>query len=259
MRRILAVLAVLAPFAAGAETITSTTCTTSNTTGCVTLNTATFSGTRSVTLQITGTWSADLAFEGSLSSSTGYTTVRAYPIGGGSYETHTTSGGAWQVDPAGLTYIRVRATNYTSGTATVIMLPSAASISPDVLRVVGPTFGNVLVSGTVDSNLTQTTLTALDPPCTFVAAPPRTSLTTTPVDVPTTPLTGRTQMLVLNLSNTQEVWCCRGAGCTPTSTAAYVIRHDGQQSWDGIRDTDVIRCRSQAGTADINVQEASCG
>lgn len=137
---------------------------------------------------------------------------------------------------------------------------SALAVSaPDVVRVVGPTFGAVDITGTVNAHLTDTTLTALDPPCTFVAAPPRTTLTTTPVDVPATPLTGRTQMLVLNLSISQEVWCCRGVACTPTSAAAYVIRANGAQTWDGIRDTDIIRCRAQAGTADINAQEASCG
>lgn len=257
MRR-LALLFLLLPAFAVAATITSGTCSPSNTTGCANLAVASPSTTASVSVQVTGTWVATLEFEGSLDG-VNYRPLLAIPSSGGAYTTYTTSNDIWQVHTSGAPHVRVRASSYTSGTAVVLLSANTAPPFTDVVRAVGGTFGPVQVSGTIDANLTQTTLTALDPPCTFVAAPPRTSLTTTPADVPATPLTGRTQMLVLNLSSTQEVWCCRGAGCTPTSTAAYVIRKDGVQEWNGIRDTTIIRCRSQAGTADINVQEASCG
>lgn len=70
-------------------------------------------------VQIIGSWSATLAFEATIDGSDWYA-VSAYPISTGSSGiTSTTANGQWKVLAAGNAQVRVRASAYTSGTATV--------------------------------------------------------------------------------------------------------------------------------------------
>lgn len=130
---------------------------------------------------------------------------------------------------------------------------------PDPVRVVGPTFGEVQVSGTVTSNPSQSFLDALAPACTYPAIPPVVSLTTTVVTVDDATITNRSEMTIVNLGTTINVWCCRGAACTPTATTAYIVRPGVALLFNGLRDSDTMRCRSASGSPDINVVEVSCG
>lgn len=131
-----------------------------------------------------------------------------------------------------------------------VILPDGGT---QVLQVEGRNGGPIVTQ--LDSN----TLAAIAAPtCTVVREPPVIILTTGVVDVPTIPFAGRTQLIVKNLSSNRNVWCCVGAGCTPTSTAAYAILPNGDYQNFPVRDTDIVRCRSSAATADVNAQEAAC-
>lgn len=137
-------------------------------------------------------------------------------------------------------------------------LPVTVGNQRVAVEATGPAGDPVAVSGTV--GLTQSSMNSLTAPCsTISAAPPVITLTTTAVDVPTTPLTNRTQLIVKNLSNNHIVWCCVGAACTPTSTAAYVILTGGDHQDFPVRASTIVRCKSASGTADVNAQEAICG
>lgn len=145
LRPLLLLFAVLAALPAGAANITSATCTPSNSTGCANLTIPSPSTTASVTVEVSGTWVATLAFEGSLGGTT-FRALVAVPSAGGAYATATTGNGLWQVHTAGSAYVRVRATSYTSGTAVVTMNPSTAPPFTDVVRAVGSDFGDVGVA-----------------------------------------------------------------------------------------------------------------
>jgi hypothetical protein len=251
MSRTLFVLALLFSLSSSAATISSSTC---PGTGC---SLSYVPDTPAVSLNATGTWLGTVAVELSADAVT-FRTARAYPVGGGTYTDALTANGSWLVPTEGLVYLRLRATSWTSGTATVTLRHSSALPAVDVVRVVGPTFGEVAVSGTVDLG-TASLSSLVAPECSLPSAPPVVALTTTTQDVPAVPLAGRTQALVINHSSVQRVWCCIGTGCTPTSTAAYVLAPGGGSRVLTVRDSVPIRCRAAVGTADVGVEESSCG
>lgn len=143
-------------------------------------------------------------------------------------------------------------------TNSTIVLPDGGT---QVLQVEGRSGGPLLTSidGTPTVTLDSASLAAIAAPtCTVASLPPVITLTTTPVDVPTVALTGRTQLIVKNLSGARDVWCCVGVACIPTATEAYVILQNGDYQNFPVRDSLPVRCRSAVGTADVNAQEASC-
>ena len=257
MRRLLLLLCLVAA-PSWAATLSTTTCTTTVRTGCAVMDIATLNQLPStVGVQLSGTWTGAVQLEGSVNGST-YVAVTARPASGGSWASEVTANGVWTADVAGLLYFRVRASSLLSGTITVHMTPSTARPMVDVVRAVGSTFGEVAVGGVVE--LGPTSLSSIvAPTCTLPTAPPVVAVSTTPQDVPTSPLTGRTQALVVNHSGIQRVWCCIGTGCTPTSSAAYILEPGGGSRTFSVRATDTIRCRSATGTADVGVEESSCG
>lgn len=257
MRNLLLLLCLLA-LPSLAATLSTTTCTSTVTTGCVTLDMRYNNPPPStVGVQLSGTWTGTVQFEGSVNGSS-YVAVPARPSSGGSWASSATTTGVWAADVAGLLYFRVRASALESGSVTVHVASSTARPVPDVVRAVGSTFGEVAVSGTVDLGVASLS-SLVAPECTLPSAPPIVALTTTPQDVPTVPLSGRTQALVVNHSATQRIWCCVGTGCTPTSTAAYVLEPSGGSRVLTVRDSVPIRCRAAVGTADVGVEESSCG
>ncbi|MDE2097856.1 MAG: hypothetical protein KGL39_11455 [Patescibacteria group bacterium] len=87
-------------------------------TNCVLLNVISTAATAAV--QVAGTYSGTLQFEGSVDG-TNFNAIVAIPTGsvGGARVTSTTGTGAWQVNTSGFAAVRVRCSAYTSGTATV--------------------------------------------------------------------------------------------------------------------------------------------
>lgn len=257
MRPLLILLCLLALPSWGA-TISTTTCTSTVRTGCAVLDFSTLNQIPStVGVQLSGAWAGTVLFEGSVNG-TAYVPVTSRPAGGGSWASESSTNGIWAADVAGLAYFRVRASVLSSGSITATLAPSTARPMVDVVRAVGSTFGEVAVSGVVDLGVSSlASLTA--PECTLPSAPPVISLTSTAQDVPPAPLANRTQALVINHSTVQRIWCCIGTGCTPTSTAAYVLEANGGSRTFSARASNTIRCRSAAGTADVGVEESSCG
>jgi len=84
-------------------------------TGCISLSVA---GLGTVGVQITGTWSGTLTFEGSVDTRT-FVAMNMVAIGGTTQVTTATSNGAFAGGVGGLAIFRVRFSTYTSGTATV--------------------------------------------------------------------------------------------------------------------------------------------
>lgn len=182
-------LLLLLPFAANAASIsrslTSSSCVSGNTTGCVTLS----STSASVSVQLAGTWTASVVFEGS-NDNASFTMLRGWPTGGGESTTTATTPGTWLVDSGGLLYVRVRAASYTSGDVAVSM--SSASARP-VLEQVG---------------LRASTLAALGTESCVVGIARRFALGTTSATVPLgggDPL--RSALTVINTDSLRNVSC----------------------------------------------------
>lgn len=74
-------------------------------------------------VQISGTWAGTLAFQGSVDGAN-FFALNATPYTTGAAVTSTTANGQWQINSAGLCIVQVIATAWTSGSATVALLPS---------------------------------------------------------------------------------------------------------------------------------------
>lgn len=241
MLRLLLFLLLALPLSGRAATISSTTCPGS---GCVTTYLGNIPAT-AVSVQVSGAWVGTIVFEGSNDGSS-YIDLRGYPVAGGAFVTSTAGNGAWTLPAGGLLYVRVRASAWTSGSATVLPQPTSSTVVADVVRAVGSTFGEVSVTTATDGGLpvtlgsqrvsveatgpggdpvaifgsTTTTLTpetvaALGPaPCTLRAGDWVTvsSASATPVppdlsDGGIGAFPGRTAMLLVNASETNSVVC----------------------------------------------------
>jgi len=77
---------------------------------------------------ISGTWTGTITFEGSADGGTSWTAIDAWPLGSRTAVTTATAVGQWQVNAAGLTTLRMRASATMSGAATVTITPSYASL-----------------------------------------------------------------------------------------------------------------------------------
>jgi len=78
---------------------------------------------------ISGTWVATNQFEGSANNGGVWTPTNATPMPGGTGVNNTTANGTWRIVVAGLTNLRVRASAYTNGTATVNIQASPAAMA----------------------------------------------------------------------------------------------------------------------------------
>lgn len=95
--------------------------------------------TGSVSVNVSGTWSATLQFEGG--NGLVFDGVNCNPFPSGAAVTSTTGNDTWFCSVPGLTQFRVRPSAYTSGTAAVIIKPSEA-ISKGVFNS-APTFSSI--------------------------------------------------------------------------------------------------------------------
>lgn len=82
----------------------------------------------SVAVQITGTWTATLAFQASVDGSN-FFSVNGYVPSTGASASSTTANGQWAINTAGFALFRVVCTAYTSGTATVNIGQAVAASS----------------------------------------------------------------------------------------------------------------------------------
>ncbi len=89
------------------------------------------SGYREFALQVSGTWSGTLTFQGSLDGTTFYPVV-ALPVGGGLQVSTTTANGIF-LGFLGCKYLRVQMTAYTSGTAVGALRLSTVPLGLDML------------------------------------------------------------------------------------------------------------------------------
>ena len=87
-------------------------------------------------LHISGTWTATLQFEGSIDDSVWFA-LPVRPAGGGAVVTSTAANGQWFADGAGCSSIRVRASDFTSGTATVEHLRHVSPRVTDSVALTG--------------------------------------------------------------------------------------------------------------------------
>ncbi len=88
-----------------------------------------FNGRNTVGIQITGTWTGTLIFEGSVNA-TDWFTVSALPIGGTTVVTTATANGQWQADVSGFSDFRVRCSVVGTSTAVVDLRVSTATLNP---------------------------------------------------------------------------------------------------------------------------------
>ena len=102
-------------------------------------------------IKISGTWTGTLTFEGSQDSGTTWVATPAHGVGTVYQESSVTGNGAFDINSAGLTNVRVRATATMTGTA-VAQFVLTSSVGPvyvnNPLRIVDNASGNLL---TIDS------------------------------------------------------------------------------------------------------------
>lgn len=82
-------------------------------------------GVGTVAVDVSGTWSGTLQFEGSVNGST-WLGVNAAPVPSGALVTSTTANGNWQINAAGYKAVRVRCSTYSSGTIVIAVRGSLA-------------------------------------------------------------------------------------------------------------------------------------
>lgn len=92
-------------------------------------------GHASATLTVTGTFTGTLTFETAADGGTVYGPATAKILGSGLTSGSATAPGVFRIDVTGMTNIRVRASAFASGTATVKL---AASSSPGLTQVLNP-------------------------------------------------------------------------------------------------------------------------
>lgn len=130
--------------------LTSTTCPGS---GCVTLG---VSGVGGVGVQITGTFTATVQFEGSVDGVT-YAAMNMTPIASTSAVTSATAGGIWSGGVGGLSVVRVRVSAYTSGTVTV-RIQNAPVSARSLVGSGGGTIGGSIAQNQVGFGASSDTL-----------------------------------------------------------------------------------------------------
>lgn len=79
-----------------------------------------------VGVQITGTWTGTVTFEGTIDGVT-FVAIAATPSGGGADVTTTAANGAWRINARGYKGIRCRCTAAMTGTVNVLFDPAVES------------------------------------------------------------------------------------------------------------------------------------
>lgn len=141
--------------------------------------------TSTAMLVVSGTWVATLAFEASVDSIT-YFSIQAQTVPGNAGVTSTVANGQFGLSVGGFQSVRIRASAYTSGTATVTYNTDSnanTSISPDVIN--GGTDGTP-IGNTSDRLKVDTTLSSITGAVTAsFSSKTRVELVTTPVNLST--------------------------------------------------------------------------
>ena len=114
--------------------------------------TTAINGQGSLTLIITGVWSATLQFEASVDG-TNFVNVVGRTPNSGTLSTNTAGNGTWRFSVGGFDIFRVRASAYTSGTASITIRNSLSSDNI-VLTEALPTGANVIGAVTASGNFT---------------------------------------------------------------------------------------------------------
>ena len=102
-------------------------------------------GTGTAQIRIQGTWVGTISFYYNLYGTPSYYTIpaEAYPAGGGSSVTSTTTDGTWNIPLTGLSNqdsVVMEMTSYTSGTADIVFSPGGP---PGIVTAVQPTASNL--------------------------------------------------------------------------------------------------------------------
>lgn len=133
MKKILFTLLLLAapllaqtPSASGSLTASSSTCVIANTTACVSLPFS--SATGAVTVTLAGTFSATIQFEALGADGVTWIAVNATPLNSTTAVTSATSVGVWRVNAAATIAVRARCSTFVSGSVSVAIHASTASI-----------------------------------------------------------------------------------------------------------------------------------
>lgn len=157
MKRLLILLALVTSAAYGqaSGTITATGATCAVTNACLSTSVANTIATANVT--VSGTYVGTLQFEGS-GDGTNFFSLSGAQLTSSTAAVNT--GGTWTFSVAGLTNIRVRASAYTSGTATVTILLSAAPAAVVPAATNDPCFSNT-PKQSVAVNISTATTTQL--------------------------------------------------------------------------------------------------
>lgn len=124
------------------------------------------------TLTLSGTWTGTIQFEATGDGGTTWSSVLVTPTNSTTAVTSTTGNGTWQVNTAGFTGIRMRASATVTGTAVATITPSSASarsnggvslgggtvtavtVSSPILSTVNPIVG----TGTISLDVVPNTL-----------------------------------------------------------------------------------------------------
>ncbi len=166
LRKLFLVAALLlAPLAAQAQQNqtgridgASSDCADATANGCVTLTMNPNNGSAGV--QISGTYSGTLQFEGS-TNGTNFVAVNGVPPSSSTQVTSTTTTGIWQLATAGMTKVRVRASApWTSGTANIFIQASQGTFS-----LAGATISATVATAGLATSANQTSGSALTQIC----------------------------------------------------------------------------------------------
>lgn len=291
MLRFLVLLLLALPLAGQAATISSSTCPGS---GCVVTYLGNLPST-AVSVQVSGTWVGTIVFEGSNDGTTYLPLLGQTTDSPAVYASSATGNGRWLVPALGALYVRIRATAWTSGSATVLPQPTSSGVLLESVSV-NPTDGGLQVTlageriaaevtglagapVVTNTTLTQQTLDFLNPaprPCVINPAL-RIALPSTPTAIPRLlpdggypALSGRTLIHAINSDEKDTIVCdvMRSDGGLPdcVTPSALVDGHGLTLGSNGgshdfqLSDTVPLYCLAcvSSGTAEFTFQEDSC-
>jgi hypothetical protein len=177
------------------------------------------------------------------------------PDGGvGVFDVQGRGGGSLNVDEQGVVEVTGIA-----GARVDIQGPVTATISGTPAVTVSS--GTVSLTGTValsTASLATITAAAAERICTYaVGDPDDLSLTTTPANIPTSALTGRTALTIWNMETTREIWC-NPAGGTASATAAVPVIDGTMIKFEGLNGTTLVSCRCATATCAYAYLEEKC-
>lgn len=111
---------------------------------------------QSVGVQLTGTFSATLQFEGSQDNGANWFAVAISPMPNGATVSSATATGNWALSTAGLTDVRVRCSTYSSGTVVANLQPTLAPlVLPDLNSITSDTFSAAMADPCENPNVAK--------------------------------------------------------------------------------------------------------